>query len=251
MAECSVRWRWSKRAWKVPKPYEESETCLRTNYENVPGLNAAEREVVSAYLQAHLLHAAAAVDSLFGEEDQWEGLAEAVARIEEAHARLSELAPEGTPGRERGPTYVELLSSVRELGLGGRGAVMPGEPERPWEMLPEPRLLLFCCLDLMHYSFLTGGALDHARGYSRRKRLYDLPEKQRAGMSEELIAGEHGDRNELQMRLHRMLERAIDDSPEARREHMHAMGFDCGYDSLEFISRYEEDPDYVEGFVEG
>jgi hypothetical protein len=31
-----------------------------------------------------------------------------------------------------------------------------------------------------------------------------------------------------------MLERAIDDSPEARREHMHAMGFDCGYDSLAF-----------------
>jgi hypothetical protein len=36
------------------------------------------------------------------------------------------------------------------------------------------------------------------------------------------------------MRLHRMLERAIDDSPEASREHMRTMGFDCGFDSLAF-----------------
>jgi len=48
------------------------------------------------------------------------------------------------------------------------------------------------------------------------------------------IAGGHGDHNELQMRLHRMLERDIDDSPEASREHMRTMGFDCGYDSLAF-----------------
>ena len=221
------------------------------DYENVPGLNTIEREVVAAYQQANLLHAAEAMDNLFGDQGEREGRAEAVARIEEAHARLSELAPERTPGREGGPSYVELLSLVRELGLGDRDDIMPGEPEVPWAVLPEPRLLLFCCLDLMHYSFLTGNALDNARGYSRRKRLYDLPEEERAGMSKERIAGEHGDRNELQMRLHRMLERAIDDSAETRREHMHAMGFDCGYDLLVFIFRYEQDPDYVEGFVEG
>jgi hypothetical protein len=29
-----------------------------------------------------------------------------------------------------------------------------------------------------------------------------------------------------------MLERAIEGSPEARREHLHAMGSDCGYDAI-------------------
>ncbi len=36
-----------------------------------------------------------------------------------------------------------------------------------------------------------------------------------------------------------------------RRRSLQAFGYDCGYDALVFISRYEDDPDYVEGFVEG
>jgi hypothetical protein len=70
-------------------------------------------------------------------------------------------------------------------------------------------------------------------------------------MREEEIAGAHGDRSELEMRLHRLLEQAVDDSPEERRGSLWAFGNDCGYDHLVFISRYEDQPDYIEGFVEG
>jgi len=42
----------------------------------------------------------------------------ALARIEEAHEPDVGLAPAGTPGGERGPTYGELLGLVRGLGLG-------------------------------------------------------------------------------------------------------------------------------------
>jgi hypothetical protein len=73
----------------------------------------------------------------------------------------------------------------------------------------------------------------------------------RSEMGEEGIAGAHGDRHELEMRLHRLLEQAVDDSPEERRRGLWAFGNDCGYDARLFISRYEDEPDYVEGFVEG
>jgi hypothetical protein len=103
----------------------------------------------------------------------------------------------------------------------------------------------------MHYYFLTGNALDHTAGCCRKKRLYDMPETVRAEMSEEEIAGAHGDRNELRWRLHMLLERAADDSLEERRRRLWAFGNDCGYDHLVFISRYEDEPGYIEGFVEG
>jgi hypothetical protein len=222
------------------------------DHEKVPDLTGAEREAVTAYQEAHLLHASVAMEEVFGDEDEAEErLRRAVERIEEAHARLSELAPQGTPGREEGPSHVELLSLLRELRLGERDAVRPEDPPVPWDKLPEKKLLLFCCLDLMHYSFVTGGALDHVRGRSAKGRLYDLPQGERAAMSEEQIAGQHGDRAELETRLWRLLERAADHGPEERKENMRAFGYDGGYDFRIFLSCYEDDPDYVEGFVEG
>lgn len=121
------------------------------------------------------------------------------------------------------------------------------DPPMPWGELPEARLLAFCCLDLMHYSFLTSGALDRAAGRSRKKRLYYVPEAVRSEFGEEGVAGVHGDRHELQMRLHRLLEQAVDDSLEERRRGLWAFG----NDACVFISRYEHESDYVEGFVDG
>lgn len=40
-------------------------------------------------------------------------------------------------------------------------------------------------------------------------------------------------------------------SPEERRDKLRAMGYDGGHDLLVSISHYGDDPDYVEGFVEG
>jgi len=70
-------------------------------------------------------------------------------------------------------------------------------------------------------------------------------------MTEEQVAGAHGDRNELQMRLHMLLERAVDDSHEHRRGRLEHFGFDCGYDHRVFITAYEDEPDYIDGLVEG
>ena len=222
--------------------------------EKTPGLTDAERDTIFAYQEAHMEHAAAAMGTLFdpaGTGEQAEALTRALARIEEAHARLVELAPAGTPGREGGPGYGELLGLLRDLGLGGRDIVRPEDPPVPWQDLPEARLLAFCCLDLMHYAFLTGGAQDLVPGRASKERLYDVPSEARGEKSEEEIAGAHGDRHELQMRLWRLLERAIDDTLEGRREKLRGAGYDCGYDLRLFISRYGDDPEYVEGFVEG
>ncbi len=223
--------------------------------EKTPGLTGAEQAAVAAYQEAHVLHAGSALDTLLNsgssEEEKAEGAGRAVAQIEQAYSRLSELAPSSTPGREGAMAYGQLLSLLRGLGLGERAVAKLDDPPVPWGELPEARLLVFCCLDLMHYSFLTGGALDHAAGRSKKQRLYDVPETVRAEMREEEIAGAHGDRNELEIRLHRLLEQAVDDSPVERRRSLQAFGYDCGYDALVFISRYEDDPDYVEGFVEG
>ncbi len=223
--------------------------------EKIPGLTGAEQAAAAAYQEAHVLHAGSTLDTLLNsgssEEEKAEGAGGAVAQIEQAYPRLSELAPSSTPGREGAMGYGQLLSLLRGLGLGERAVAKLDDPPVPWGELPEARLLVFCCLDLMHYSFLTGGALDHAAGRSRKQRLYDVPETVRAEMREEEIAGAHGDRNELEIRLHRLLEQAVDDSPVERRRSLQAFGYDCGYDALVFISRYEDDPDYVEGFVEG
>jgi hypothetical protein len=223
--------------------------------EKTPGLTGAEQAAVAACEEAHLLHAAnvldAALDTGSPEVEKGERVDRAVTRIEEAYSRLSELAPSGTPGRKDGVGYRSLLSLLRQLGLGERAVAKPDDPPVPWGTLPEARLLVFCCLDLMHYSFLTGPALDRVAGRSSKERLYDVPEAVRAEMGEEGIAGAHGDRNELEMRLHRLLERAVDDGLEERRSGMQHLGYDCGYEALVFFSCYEDDPDYIEGFVEG
>jgi hypothetical protein len=225
------------------------------NLEDTPGLTIDEGAAVAAYEEAHAVYAASTMDTLFdhesAEEEASEGLGRAVARVEEAYSRLSELAPPRTPGREGGMGYGRLLTLLRKLGVGERAVAKLDDPPVPWGQLLEARLLAFCCLDLMHYSFLTGGALDRVAGRSRKERLYDVSEAVRTEMGEEEIAGAHGDRSELQMRLHRLLEQATDDSTEERRRSLWALGNDCGYDGLLFFSRYEDEPDYVEGFVEG
>jgi hypothetical protein len=157
--------------------------------EKTPGLTGAEQAAVAAYQEAHVLYAGSALDTLLNsgssEEEKAEGAGRAVAQIEQAYSRLSELARSSTPGREGAMGYGQLLSLLRGLGLGERAVAMLDDPPVPWGELPEARLLVFCCLDLMHYSFLTGGALDHAVGRSRKQRLYDVPETVRAEMREE------------------------------------------------------------------
>ena len=223
--------------------------------ERTPGLTDAERDAVAAYEEAHRLHAAGAVGEFFNAmvygQEKGEGVDQAIKQVEEAHARLSELAPSVTPGREGGMGYGTLLSLLQRLEIGDRDVAKLTDPPIPWEKLPEARLLAFCCLDLMHYWFLTHGALDRVEGRSNMPRLYDVPEGLRLEMSEEQIAGAHGDRSELQMRLHMLLDRAVDDSPDERRGRLEHFGYDCGYDFRVFISLYEDEPDYIEGFVEG
>ncbi len=223
--------------------------------EEIPGLTSAERDAVAAYEQALKLHAMRAVGELFSAmvngQEKGEDVGDAIKQVEEAYSRLSELAPSGTPGREGGMDYRTLLSSLQRLKIGDRDVAKLNDPPIPWKELPEARLLAFCCLDLMHYWFLTHGALDRVDGRSSKPRLYDVPDALRVEMSEEQIAGAHGDHNELQMRLHMLLDRAVDDSPDERRGRLEHLGNDCGYDFRVFISLYEDEPDYIEGFVEG
>lgn len=114
--------------------------------------------------------------------------------------------------------------------MGERTVAKLDDPTVPWGELPEARLLVFCCLDLMHYSFLTGAALDRVAGGFRKERLYDVSEDVWAEMSEEEIPGAHGDRNALQMRLHRLLEQAADNSLEERRRSLWAFGNDSHFE---------------------
>jgi len=223
--------------------------------EETPGLTDAERDAVAAYEEAHRLHAVRAVGEFFNAtvygQEKGEDVVDAIKEIEEAHARLSELALSGTPGREGGMDYGTLLSLLQRLKIGDRDVAKLTDPPIPWEKLPEARLLAFCCLDLMHYWFLTHGALDRVEGRSSKPRLYDVPDALRMEMSEEQIAGTHGDRNELQMRLHMLLDRAVDDGPDERRGRLEHLGYDCGYDFRVFYTLYEDEPNYIEGFVEG
>lgn len=224
--------------------------------EETPGLADAERAAVAAYEEAHRFYAVSAVGELFrpaarAEHEAADEVDRAIERIEEAYSRLSELAPSRAPGREDGMGYGELLSLLQRLGIGDRDVAKLKDPPVPWGQLPDARLLAFCCLDLMHYRFQTSGTLERAAGHSSKMRLYDVPEVLRAEMAEEQIAGAHGDRSELEMRLHMLLERAVDDSPEERRARLEHLGYDCGYDFCVFISLYEDEPDYLEGFVEG
>lgn len=159
--------------------------------EKTPGLTEAEQDAILAYQEAHMEHAAAAMGALLDPADAEEktrGLTRALARIEGDHARLLELAPAGTPGREGGPTYGELLGLLRGLGLGERDLVRPEDPPVPWRELPDARLLAFCCLDLMHYGFLTGGAPGQVPGHVSKERLYDVPSEARGQI------GRRGDR---------------------------------------------------------
>jgi hypothetical protein len=226
------------------------------NLEEIPGLSDAERAAVSNYEEAHRIYAATAMGALFyslrgDDHEDAERAGHAVEGVEQAYSRLAELAPAKTPGREGGLGYGRLLSTTQQLRAGDREVARLDDPPLPLEQPPEPRLLAFCCLDLMHYQWLTSGALDRAVGSGTRPRLYDVPDGVREEMTEEQIAGAHGDREELQMRLHMLLERAIDDSPEQRRGSLEHFGYDCGYDYQVFITAYEGEPDYIEGFVEG
>jgi hypothetical protein len=226
------------------------------NLEETPGLTDAERAAVTAYEEAHRSYAASVMGEFFdavtrAEHEAAEDVDRAIERVEETYSRLSELAPSRTPGREGGMGYGELLSLLQRLGIGDRDVAKLDDPPVPWKQLPDARLLAFCCLDLMHYRFHTSGTLDRAAGRSSKMRLYDVPETLRAEMAEEQIAGAHGDRSELEMRLHMLLERSVDDGPEGRRARLEHLGYDCGYDFRLFISLYEDEPDYLEGFVEG
>jgi len=224
--------------------------------EQTPGLTGAERAAVAAYEEAHRSYAASAVGEFFSsvtgaEHEGKAGIDRAILRIEETYSRLTELVPPKTPGREGGIGYGELLSLLQRLGIVDRDVAKLNDPRVPWGQLPDTRQLAFCCADLMHYRFHTGGTLDRAARRSSKTRLYDVPEALLAEMSEEQIAGAHGDRSELEMRLHMLLGRAVDDSPEERRARLEHLGYDCGYDGCVFISLYEDEPDYLEGFVEG
>lgn len=190
--------------------------------ENTPGLTDAERAAVAAYEEAHRSYAMSAVGEFFNsltkaQHEATEDVDRAIEQVEEAYSRLSELAPAKTPGREGGMGYGELLSLLQRLEIGDRDVAKLNDPPVPWERLPDARLLVFCCLGLMHYRFHTSGTLERAAGRSSKTRLYDVPETLREEMAEEQIAGAHGDRSELEMRLHMLLERAVDDGPEERR----------------------------------
>lgn len=73
------------------------------NLEEIPGLTGVEQVTVAACEEAHFLYAGDVLDvALDGggtEEEKAERVVYAVARIEEAYSRLSELAPSETPGR--------------------------------------------------------------------------------------------------------------------------------------------------------
>lgn len=224
--------------------------------EQTPGLTDTERAAMAAYEDAHMSYAASALGEFFksvtgAEHEATAGVDRAVSRVEETYSRLTELAPSKTPGREGGIAYGELLSLLQRLGIGGRDVAKLNDPRVPWDQLPNARLLAFCCVDLMHYRFHTSGTLDRAAGRSSKARLYDVPEALRTEMTDERIAGAHGDRSELEMRLHMLLARAIDDSLEERRARLEHLGYDCGYDGSVFILLYEDEPDYLEGFVQG
>ena len=82
-----------------------------------------------------------------------------------------------------------------------------------------------------------------------KEQLYDVTEAVRTEMGEEGIAGVHGDRNELEMLLHSLLKWAVYDSTEERCSGVRYLCYDYGYEVLVFFFCYEDDLDYVEGFV--
>jgi hypothetical protein len=78
---------------------------------------------------------------------------------------------------------------LRRFEVGERAVAKLDDPTVPWGELPEARLLVFCCLDLMHYSFRTGAALDRVAGGFGKERLYDVSEDVWAEISEKEIPG--------------------------------------------------------------
>lgn len=222
-------------------------------HEDLPQLSEEEKEAVRNYAGAHARHAGAAVDLApdshrYIQPDQDNpAVAQAVEELVDARRHLLDLSPEGVPGRD-GEDYGKLLARLRELDLGSHDALRPYGKALPIYEIPSARQLLYAMLDLDLYLFLTRGDSASGRG---RPALFDLPAEVRAQMSEEQIAGAHGDRNELFVRLDRILTFMEDDSVEGRRSHMQGLGYECGQESATFFRCYETEPDYVEGFMHG
>lgn len=148
--------------------------------EQTPGLSGAERAAVGIYEEAHRIYAVSAVgaflDRVRGDDHgDAERADHAVEEVHQAYSRLTELAPAATPGREGGPSYGQLLDTLQRLEVGDRDVAKLDDPLLPWGQLPEPRVLVFCCLDLMHYQWLTSGTLDRAVGGGSKTRLYEVP----------------------------------------------------------------------------
>lgn len=222
-------------------------------HEDLPQLSEKEKEAVRNYAGAHARHAGAAAD-LAPESHRYvqsdpdnPAIAQAVEALVDAHLQLSQLSPEGVPGND-GESYESLLERFRELDLGSHDALSPHGKALPIYEIPSARQLLYAMFDLDLYLFLTRGDSASGRG---RPALFDLSPEVRAEMSEEQIAGAHGDRNELFVRLDRILTFMEDDSVQGRRSHMQGLGYECGQESATFFRCYETEPDYVEGFVRG
>lgn len=222
-------------------------------HEDLPQLSEEEKEALRTYAGAHARHASAAVDLApeshrYVQSDPYNpAVAQAVEELVDAHRHLLDLSAEGVPGRD-GEDYRKLLARLRELDLGSHDALSPYGKALPIYEIPSARQLLYAMLDLDLYLFLTRGNPASGRG---RAALFDLPSEVRAQMSEEQIAGAHGDRNELFVRLDRLLTFMEDDSIEGRRRHMQGLGYECGQESATFYRCYETEPDYVDGFVRG
>lgn len=140
----------------------------------------------------------------------------AVHSLTQAYERLVELSPKQVSGRDS-MGYTELLVLFRDHDLGSRVVRTPGEPPIPLYEIPSSRQLLYAMLDLDYYLFLTRGFTEDGRG---KELLFDLSPEIGDRMSEEEIAGTHGDRNELFVRLDRVLTALEDDPDEARRQNI-------------------------------
>ena len=218
-------------------------------HDDLPGISDHVRQGLREYAAAHAQYMSSVMEANFADQDSTseDSPRVAVDELARAYERLVDLAPEGVPGRD-GVSYSALLAFFREHDLASRNVRSPEEPPLPLAKLPSPQGLLHAMVDLDYYLFLTRGFEKDGRG---EEPLFDLPAELRDAMSEEEIAGTHGDRNELFVRLDRILTALEDDSPEARRRNMFGMGYECGSESAVFYRLYEREPDYLDGFVQG
>lgn len=224
------------------------------DWAKIPGLSDEEHRALGEHDEAHIVHSTRVmgkvIPSPYEPDDSEEArqlLQKSNRRLRAAYETVSRLASQETPGREAGVSYEQLLQTLRKYELGERDGVLASDPPIPWHELPAPKLLMYAMLDLDEYFFLTRGA----PGAPHLLRLFDLPDQLRNSLSEEDVSAAHGNRNELLIRLYRLLGMIGSDAGEERQRSMDAFGYDCGYDLRVFYSRYESDEDYVNGFVEG